>query len=57
MVRITIPKTITEDQESDLQNALVGRFLGIRTPIELIQIWIWERWSTKGPISLIAFPK
>lgn len=57
LVSIIIPKTIMEAGERDLQNTLVGRFVGVRPLIELIQRLIQEIWSTKGPISLIVIPK
>jgi len=40
MVSINFPKIITKAGESDLHNALVGRFVGIRPPIEVIKSWI-----------------
>jgi len=53
LVSITIPKSIIDLEESNLKNALVGRFVGVRPPIELIQSWIHDRWSTKILFSII----
>lgn len=36
LVSITIPKSLTDFEERDLKNALVGRFVGVRPPLELI---------------------
>lgn len=39
-VSILIPKSIIEKEEEGLKLALVGRFVGVRPPLDMVQSWL-----------------
>ena len=56
-VSILIPKIMTKKEEDGLKSALVVRFVGVRSPLDMIQSGLKARWSTKGWVSLVSLPK
>lgn len=55
-VSILILKSITKKKEEGLKLNLVGHFVGIRPPQDMIKSWMKARWSIKGWVSLVSLP-
>jgi len=56
-ISILIPKSVIEKEEEAQKLALVGRFMQVQSPLDMIQTWIKAKWSTKGWVSLVALPR
>lgn len=56
-VSILIPKSIIEKEENEIESALIGWFIKVWPPLDIIQSCMKGRWSTKGWVSLVSLPR